>query len=211
MLEHLIPRGYKPRGGLISPGGVFCLNIPKNASTYLTNLLVHNGWIYSDTDNPDIKQQIVVLRDPVERWVSGFATYAASWVLGPSYGSDAFNEDFNDLSERLIFDQIVFDDHTTPQVQFVNQLNSTIPTTYFALNYELRTNLENFLNTKLEQPEGINSNITENNYDTKQVAQKMQFIVEQNPHYKAKLIDKFSSDYDLIRKIHFYDFYNESR
>ena len=211
MLEHLIPRGYQPQGGLISPEGVFCLNIPKNASTYITNLLVHNGWTYSKCDNPDIKKYIVILRDPLERWVSGMATYTASWILGPSYGSEAFNDDFNDLAERFIFDQIVFDDHTTPQVQFIKQLNTSIPITYFALNVSLHTNLEHFLNTKLEVSEELNSNATENNYDTKNIAKKMQFIIDQNPSYKARVIDRFSEDYDLLRKIHFYDFYNESR
>lgn len=211
MLEHLVVRGYTPKSGVISPEGVFCLHIPKNASTYLTNLLVHNGWSHSNADNPNIKQHIVILRDPVERWVSGFATYAASWILGKSYGSEAFNEDYNDLATRLIFDQIVFDDHTTPQIQFIKQLNSDIPTTYFALNYNLRTNLEYFLNTKLEWSEELNNNATENNYDTKNIAKKMDFIIQQHPEYKAKVIDKFSEDYALIRTANFYDFYNESR
>lgn len=151
------------------------------------------------------------MRDPLERWVSGMATYTASWILGPSYGSEAFNDDFNDLAERFIFDQIVFDDHTTPQVQFIKQLNTSIPITYFALNVSLHTNLEHFLNTKLEVSEELNSNATENNYDTKNIAKKMQFIIDQNPSYKARVIDRFSEDYDLLRKIHFYDFYNESR
>lgn len=211
MLDHLRDRGYTPGSGVISPEGVFFLHIPKNASTLLTNLLVHNGWRHSNVSDPTIQKYIVVLRDPLERWVSGMATYTASWILGPSYGSEAFNDDFNDLTERFIFDQIVFDDHTTPQVQFINQLNPNIPITYFALNYDLRTNLENFLNTKLDWPENINNNATENNYDTKNIAQKIQFIVDQNPNYKAKVIDRFSEDYNLLRKIHFYDFYNESR
>lgn len=211
MLEHLVVRGYTPKSGVISPNGVFCLHIPKNASTYLTNLLVHNGWLHTTADNPDIKQHIVILRDPTERWVSGFSTYAASWLLGQSYGSDAFNEDFNDLTQRIIFDQIVFDDHTTPQIQFINQLDSSKPITYFALNHDLRTNLENFLNTKLEWSEELNNNATESNYDTRQIARKMAYIIQQNPDYKAKVIDRYKEDYDLIRTVHFYDFYNESR
>ena len=203
MLEHLIPRGYHPGGGLISPEGVFCLNIPKNASTYMTNLLLANGWnFYNLNEHPTPSSAIVVLRDPVERWVSGFATYAASWVLGPSYGSEAFNNDFNDLSQRLIFDQIVFDDHTTPQIEFIKQLDKSIPTTFFALNNDLRTNLESFLKTKLEYPENLNDNATENNYDTKNVARKMEYILSQHPEYRAKVIECYCEDYDFIRSIH---------
>lgn len=211
MLEHLVARGYTPGSGIISPEGVFCLHIPKNASTHSSNLLCHNGWRHSNITDPDIKQNIVILRDPVERWISGFATYAASWILGPSYGSDAFNEDFNELTERFIFDQIVFDDHTTAQVKFIEQLNKNLPTTYFALNIDLHRNLEMFLKTTLEHPENLNSNVTENNYDTKSVARKMEYILSQHPEYRAKLIECYRKDYDFIRSIHFYDYYNESR
>jgi hypothetical protein len=211
MLEHLVVRGYTPQSGIISPEGVFCLHIPKNASTFITNFLVHNGWRHSNASDPEIKQQIVVLRDPLERWVSGFATYAASWILGPSYGSDNFSEDFNDLSERLIFDQIIFDDHTTPQVQFIEQLNKNIPTTYFALNHDLVTNLKSFLGKELDWREDLNSNITENNYDTKQVASKMKFTLSQNPAYTAKVVDCYRQDYDFIKSVNFYNYYNESR
>lgn len=211
MLEHLVPRGYIPGSGVMSPEGVFCLHIPKNASTFLTNMLVNNGWKHANITNPDITENIVVLRDPVDRWLSGFATYAASWILGPSYGSSHFCADYTDLTSRLIFDQIVFDDHTTPQVQFIEQLNKSIPTTYFNLNYELRTNMESFLNTKLEITNSINNNASENNYDTKTVLKHMQYVVSQNSKFKAQLVERYSDDYELMRTINFYDFYNESR
>lgn len=211
MLEHLVARGYAPNGGVLSPEGVFCLNIPKNASTFLTNLLVNNGWKYASVDDAGITNYIVILRDPAERWVSGFATYAASWILGPGYGSDNFKEDLNDLSERVIFDQIVFDDHTTPQVQFIQQLNSNIPVTYFAANLDLVRNLEHFLNTKLEHNSTIDSNATDNNYDTKQIATTMDFILQENPKYKASVVGRYQEDYNLIRSINFYNYYNESR
>lgn len=211
MLNHLVARGYTPGSGVMSPEGVFCLHIPKNASTYLTNLLVHNGWQHTTIGNPNITKQMVVLRDPIDRWVSGFATYAASWLLGPSYGSSNFCNDYTELTSRLIFDQIVFDDHTTHQVQFVDQLNKSIPTTQFALNAELFSNLNHFLNTTLDVTDDINHNSTDNNYDTKTVATHMKFIVDQNPTYKAKLINCYKDDYELMRNTNFYDYYNESR
>lgn len=211
MLEHLVGRGYTPGSGVISPEGVFCLHIPKNASTYLTNLLVNNGWLHTHINDSAIVKQIVVLRDPVERWVSGFATYAASWVLGPSYGSDNFNSDFNELTERVIFDQLVFDDHTTPQIEFVNQLNTSLDTTCFALNRDLKKNLESYLGTELVSNEELDRNATENNYDTKQIAKKMAFVLSQNPLYKAKVVEKYRDDYALICRTNFYNYYNESR
>lgn len=211
MLEHLVGRGYTPGSGIISPEGVFCLHIPKNASTYLTNLLVNNGWRHTHINDSAIVKQILVLRDPVERWVSGFATYSASWILGPSYGSDNFNTDFNELTERVIFDQLVFDDHTTPQIEFVNQLNTSLDTTCFALNRDLKKNLESYLGTELISNEELDRNATENNYDTKQIAKKMEFVLSQNPLYKAKVVEKYRDDYALICRTNFYNYYNESR
>jgi hypothetical protein len=204
MLEHLVARGYTPGSGLISPTGVFYLNIPKNASTYMSNLLHSNGWQYTDVSNPNITSAIVVLRDPVERWISGFATYTASWLLGAGYGSDHFREDYNDLSERIIFDTLVFDDHTTEQVKYVEQLTTDV--TYFKLNYELGMCLESFFDSKLGLNNPINANISENNYDTKAISKHMQFRIEQDPVLRAKIIERYKADYELIKNANYYTY-----
>jgi hypothetical protein len=203
MLDHLVARGYAPGGGLISPKGVFYLNIPKNASTYLTNLFESNGWQHSNTSSESITSAIVVIRDPVDRWISGFATYAASWLLGEGYGSDHFREDYTPLVQRLIFDQIVFDDHTTEQVKYIEQLKD-IPTTYFKLNYDLGFNLESFFDCKLGLNNPLPANISEDNYDTKMIAKHMRYRVEQDPALRAKIIERYKADYDLIRTAPYY-------
>jgi hypothetical protein len=208
MLEHLIPRGYRPGGGLISPEGVFYLNIPKNASTYTTNLLLANGWNYYNlNEHPAPKQAVAILRDPIERWISGYATYAASYVLGYGYGSDHFCEDYNDLAERVIFDQLVFDDHTTEQIKFIEQLQD-IPTTYFKLNIEMVMNMEKFFDVQLGLNTPVNANISEDNYNTKMIAKHMRWRIEQDPALKAKIITKYQADYDLIKTA---NYYNEPR
>lgn len=208
MLEHLATRGYLPGGGLISPEGVFYLNIPKNASTYITNLLLANNWVYYNlNESPAPKQAIAVLRDPVERWVSGYATYAASYVLGYGYGSDHFREDYNDLTERIIFDQLVFDDHTTEQVKFIEQIQD-IPTTYFKLNVEMVMNLEKFFNVPLGLNTPVNANVSEDNYDTKMISKHMRWRIDQDPALKAKIIERYAADYQLIKTA---NYYNEPR
>lgn len=208
MLEHLVTRGYAPGGGLISPEGVFYLNIPKNASTYLTNLLAASGWEHSLVTNPNIVKSIVVVRDPVDRWISGFSTYAASWLLSAGYGSDHFREDYNDLTERIIFDQIIFDDHTTEQVKYVEQIDKSIPITYFTLNHGLGMQLESYLDCKLGLNNPIPANIGEDNYDTKMIAKHIRYRIDQNPVLKAKVIDRYSADYALIKSA---DYYYEPR
>jgi hypothetical protein len=203
MLEHLVSRGYLPGVGLMSTSGTFYLNIPKNASTYLSNLLERNGWEQFDVTESRITQAIVVLRDPVDRWISGFATYASSWILGPGYGSDHFRDDYNQLTERFIFDQIVFDDHTTEQVQYLMQLPN-VPVTYFKLNHELGTNLEKFIDLPLGLNNPIPSNISEDNYDTKMIAEHMRHRINQDPVLHAKIINRYQADYELIRSANYY-------
>jgi len=202
-LEHLVVRGYVPGGGLISPMGIFYLNIPKNASTYLTNLLSISGWQHTNISNPNITECIAVLRDPIDRWVSGFATYTASWLLGPNYGSTHFVEDYNELTERIIFDQIVFDDHTTEQVQYVKQLGNT-KTTFFKLGYNIGGDLESFLGHRLGLNNLVPANISEDNYDTNIIAKTMRYKIDQDPVLKAKIIDRYSEDYTLIKSATFH-------
>ena len=206
MLEHLVARGYQPGGGLISPEGVFYLNIPKNASTYTTNLLLKNGWVYHNlnTDVANIKECIALVRDPVDRWVSGFATYAASYVLGSGYGSDYFVEDYNTLTERVIFDTLVFDDHTTEQVKFLEQIDLT-STTLFRLNKTYVNDIAQHLNINITESIELNNNSSENNYDVKQISKFMQERINQDPVLKAKIIERYNKDYQLLQTATFYD------
>lgn len=203
-------RGYYPGGGMLSPNReIFYLNIPKNASTYLTNLLKANDWIHWNIlDNShEIKTTIAFIRDPLDRWISGFATYAALHLFGPGYGSDHFVEDFNDLSKRIIFDQVIFDDHTDLQVNYINQIITHNPL-YFRCNSNLISQLNSFLQINLNAKDNIDNNKTESNYDTWQVSDFIKKELEMNPDLKSKIIRAYKQDYDFITSI---DFYNDPR
>ena len=55
------------------------VNIPKNCSSFIQKVLDDNGWIMVKHDLVDSIlssssiEKIVVLRDPLQRWISGFA------------------------------------------------------------------------------------------------------------------------------------------
>ena len=90
--------GYIPGEGMISPArDIFYLNIPKNASTYLSNILLANNWEHWNiiTDITTVQHSIAFIRDPLDRWISGFSTYVALHILGNGYGSDHFIKDYN--------------------------------------------------------------------------------------------------------------------
>lgn len=199
--------GYVPGGGMLSPDGtIFYLNIPKNASTYLTNVLKENNWIYwnilSNADS--IKSTIAFIRDPVDRWISGFSTYAALHLCGYGYGSDHFVADYNDLSKRIIFNQIIFDDHTNLQVKYIKQIIDYNPV-FFRYNKNLVQQINSFLRCDLNTNVDVHKNLSEDNYDTKQIAKFMQMQLQENPDLKSKVVYRYKEDYEFINSIEFYN------
>ena len=201
---------YYPGGGMLSPDReIFYLNVPKNASTYLTNLLKVNNWIHWNIlDNPhSIKTTVAFIRDPLDRWISGFSTYAALHLFGPGYGSDHFVQDYNDLARRIIFDQIIFDDHTDLQVKYINQILPYNPV-YFRYNHNLIDQLNSFLQIDLNIKPDLDANKSESNYDTKQVSEFIKQELNANPDLKSRVIRAYTQDYEFITSI---DFYNDPR
>lgn len=203
-LQYLESRGYQPGGGFISNSGLFYLNIPKNASTFLSNVLLENGWehynIY-DTQHK-VHKCLVVLRDPIDRWISGFATYASSWLLGSGYGSDHFVQDYNQLVERIIFDNLIFDDHTTPQAEYIKQL-PPVDVVYFKLSDQLTKQVSKCINSDLVV-NAVDGNVSENNYDQRQISTLIRQRVESDLALKAKIIEQYKCDFNLISSVQFY-------
>lgn len=202
--------GYIKGGGLISPcRKFFYLKIPKNASTFINNLLIDNQWEEWNLIEDPIKIQnaIVFLRDPLERWISGFATYAALHLFGYGYGSDHFIEDYNLLTQKIIFDQVIFDDHTDFQVQYVNEIGHLNPI-FFKCNNAIVEQLNSFLGIQLVVKHNIIDNKSDQNYDTKQVSAYIKNIINNNLDLKSKIIYYYQKDYNFIRQT---EFYNEPR
>jgi hypothetical protein len=205
-MQDLVRRGYLPGSGLLSPAGVFYLNIPKNGSTYLSNILLHNGWQHHTLGDSHhlISTFIVVLRDPVERWISGFATYASSWLLGMNYGSDHFVEDYNDLTERIIFDNLVFDDHTTPQIEFVQLLPDSKPVTYFRLSKDTVKNISRYTQQNLNIST-VDANVSEDHYDQRQISQFIRNRINNRPDLINRINEQYANDFNLIDSVQFYN------
>ena len=196
-------RGYVAGGGLRSPlGDLFYLNIPKNASSQTSNLLEHAGWTHCTTNIFDTT--MILLRDPVDRWISGFATYASSYILGPNYGSDHFVDDYNQLTERLIFDNIKFDDHTEAQSRFVEQVRGH--KVYFKITKDkkdLINKLSDFTGENLNTLT-VFDNDAELNYDTKHLTEFFRSRIMANKELESKIKQCYNKDYQLIETVKFY-------
>ena len=107
---------------MVSPGLTHAwINIPKNASSFCQKVFDDNGWTMCHTDDlvdgillAHTIKKIVVLRDPVERWISGFAQCMA----------DHHTKDVLELLDNHAFWETlrfnpVFDDHTEYQHRFI--------------------------------------------------------------------------------------------
>jgi len=81
--KRLNNKGLGYGSGHLSPRrNQFYVNIPKNASSYISVWLVNNNWestTYKNSDN--VGEAIIILRDPVNRWISGISQYLSSYVV----------------------------------------------------------------------------------------------------------------------------------
>lgn len=227
-MKHLFDRGYTHGFGYVSPDRTqFLAAIPKNSSSFMKDALKQHGWTFGNALDSATQQQtqevIVVLRDPVDRWISGFVQYIQTYILYPhgpntphlahevptkfdySMTVEQFKEQYNQLSERLIFDVINrFDDHVWPQTEVIEDLLPGIPRKYFVMGPDFDTKISQYLGLDL-------SNVTDrNSAKDNPVAQGLQDFFrerfELRPELRVRVANIYKDDYQLIEKAH-----NESR
>jgi len=118
MADFFRPRSYAMK---VDPTLKYAwINIPKNGSSFIQKVLDDNAWndvpdnlINSIAESPSVKK-LVVLRDPVERWISGFAQCMSD--TGSLKILDLLD---NDMFITTIRMNPVYDDHTEYQHRFI--------------------------------------------------------------------------------------------
>lgn len=222
-VQQLVDQGFGYGTGHLSTDcSRFLVSIPKNASSSLIDWLGKHGWtsaVVGDNCNwPAVKEVVVVLRDPVERWVSGIVQYILTYILyvhGPNtsilahetptefdYDMSAkqFIEQYNQLSERLLFNVINrFDDHVWPQCEFFQDLLPGVPRKYFYLDQNFSKEISQYLELDLNiMP---NHNSSENNTTTKILQNFIQQRLIVRPELKQRIVNAYLQDYQLIEQI----------
>lgn len=148
-------------------------------------------------------RKIVILRDPIERWITGILQYIVTYY--PNFDYKQVNDD--SLIEYL-FTKIYFDEHTLPQVNFLHNQNID-SIDFFNLDNNLSFNLQRYLSDKIPSefipiPDDLYKNSTDTN--------KMQIDLDlrerlrtfvANPYYKNKLVKFYRDDYELISNVKF--------
>lgn len=220
MITQLADRGYGYGSGILSPvQDRFIVNIPKNASSYLLDWSNHHGWTAAEISNTDypqkLQQVIVVLRDPMQRWISGIAQYltgyvlnvtgAYSWDTGPGpddqqISADEFIKEYNQVVERLLFDNLArFDDHVWPQCEFFQDLLPHVPRKFFYIDQNLDSNISDHLGFSLIP--GLDRNHKDTNPDTSKIQQFIQARLNTRPELVERVRRAYAQDYKIIQQV----------
>ena len=217
MIPQLVDRGFGYGSGTLSPElSQFIVNIPKNASSYMLDWARRHQWITAVADNHSdtITEMIVILRDPLDRWISGISQYlngyvlnvsgAYDWSTGPGpddqrISADTFIEEYNQVVERLIFDVVNrFDDHVWPQHEFVENLLPTVKRKYFLLDHNFDTAIADYLG--FAPYLDLDSNSASNNADMRLLQKFFVDRLQQRPDLEQRVIRAYAKDYELIAR-----------
>ena len=220
MIPQLVDRGFGYGSGTLSPElSQFIVNIPKNASSYMLDWARRHQWMttVADDHSDTITEMIVILRDPLDRWVSGIVQYLNTYILsvqgpnGPVFPDEPYSphnwpmdavqwiDAYNQTTERLIFDVVNrFDDHVWPQHEFFEDLLPAVKRKYFLLDRNFDTAIADYLG--FAPYSDLDSNSASNNANM-QLLQKF-FVdrLQQRPDLAQRVIKAYAKDYELIAR-----------
>ena len=181
------------------------INIPKNGSSFIQKILQDNGWRVPHPDSHDglLRSSIrkfFILRNPLERFISGFAE---CFIEDPSVLSLLDNPTYL----RVLARNPVYDGHTTQQHLFIPDLRnsehmflgSSQPAQRFYYN------IQEWVRATGGQTDcGTWKNPTnpKNNDDNKlAINLKLKQIISSNKDFERAIMDFYSQDYDLLNKV----------
>jgi len=169
------------------------VHIPKNASSFAKGVLIGSGgfWHHSET-LINSKENLIVLRDPIDRWLSGITQYL-------------HNSRQVDMPVEQVFDKITFDDHTDLQTYFLQGVDLT-SATFMTVNDDLRANLNDWIvdrgyRTNVDIAIQYNASRDDHRITTKDYYAN---LLGQQPELVLKLKEHFAEDYKLINSVQYY-------
>jgi len=201
------------------------INIPKNCSSFIQKVLDDNGWSMLTGDiadsilATDSIKKIVVLRDPVQRWISGFAETYGHWNTDNAHTRKLDLDKIDKLLENDAFWELVYNNpvmcaHTELQHRFIGTakniqyikiqdktsdgLQVTDPNRFYReLTEYIRwtggsSNFERW--TELTNP-------VSNDEGKQRVYNKILEVVNTNPEIHDRLTKAHSRDYGLFNEL----------
>lgn len=217
-----ITRNYQGRnGGLLSPDNQrFYVNISKNASSYMSDILWRQGWTAAVYDSEDqdwnrVTELVIVLRDPVDRWCSGVAQYLMTRILNnigyqtyldsesahdiedTPLSAAAFIVAYNCIIERFIFDNLdLLDDHVWAQHEFFQHIMPTVPRRYIVMSERFE---QNILNAGIKIFPDADRHSCDDNMDQSMLKNFFRRRLESKPNLMQLVATTYARDYEIIR------------
>jgi hypothetical protein len=217
MIPALGRRGFGYGSGIIDPDHRrFILNIPKNASSYMLDWAGRHEWRAAMLCHyPGISEMIVILRDPLERWISGMAQYLRTYILsvhgpnGPIFPGETVTEhdymmpaelfcrQYNDLVERLIFDVVDrFDDHVWPQHELIPETGDQVKRTFFRVDQDLTAQISAYLG--FHAMENLDRNRGDADPDIAKLQAFLRQRLEARPELRERVLRYYHRDRELL-------------
>jgi len=209
-------RDFGYGSGFLSPGNNhFYLRIPKNASSFMNTWLYNSDWTSAtvgrnNVDWSSVNNVIIILRDPIERWVSGISQYLKGCIIDTrispkSVSVSDFLKKYNNVVEKLLFDQPnMFDDHVWPQYCFFENIFPELNRTYFYVNENLESNLRTKLNLKNVDSSGLDYHKSLDDEELKILTEffsEKVYLPNGDSDLYQKLKDCYKKDYDLLDSV----------
>jgi len=211
-------RGHTLGEGMISPDHkYFYVNIPKNYSTFIKSVLGDLGWVYASIEDHKHARPIVVLRDPIERWISGIHEYLLMYHVNTlDQVCEPYNMGYSPLSGEklgisLLFDRITFDDHTERQAVFLKDISNLDQCVWLECNKNFNQSFGQLL-SDLGYPNNVINRQAENSSrESSTLGNKrrlfkdfMQQLIASDQFKMYNLQQWYWCDYQLINQAKFY-------
>lgn len=157
----------------------FFLKIPKVCTSFYRDCLTK----FEETYDPN-RQSIIILRDPVERWISGTLEIFSKFDININ------------LFKRRYINSIAFDRHTAPQTLFIPNNLNVKNCVFYKYNPNIIKEIQPAYFADVEpvirNPTNVNSKKLENLDLVKQWAY--------GPDFNKKLKEYYKQDYTLIER-----------
>ena len=178
------------------------VHIPKNASSFVKGVLIGSGgfWHHSET-LINSGENLIVLRDPIDRWLSGLATWLTHRL--PQHTPLTSVRDNSTLLD-VLFDTVRQDDHTEQQLFFLQNVDVD-RAKFFLINDTFNESVSQYF---IQNFSTDISNYPKENQTTLQGGklvpkQYFQSVLESTPQYLDRVLQFFQRDYQFLQKISF--------
>jgi hypothetical protein len=175
-------------------GDIYYLPIMKNAHKWARGIPKNaERYKYASNKKPDI----IILRDPLERWISGSAQF--------HYNS--LDKGWQSLDEivKYCFDKIEQDVHTIKQTSYLENVD-TSEATWFYINESFQQSYIDWLiehRVELKPKDRWNFNSASESDAKLKIINRLRKELE-DPEKAKQIVDFYAEDYKLIESVEFY-------